>query len=179
MLACDLSLLSSKVQTGFSVHPRGRAGFAAQGRRSLKPKALQAKPKVSHARASALSTAAWYSRCFKSLWARSRIRAWYSLPRQKKFALRREDINECFLEFTIKPGEVVLFSHAILRCHKQELFGSQVPIGNQPWSRIPLDRKIHATEEGHAARRVRPNSSRSCLGFSPNNVRSSSGHKTT
>jgi hypothetical protein len=88
-----------------------------------------------------------------------------SAPRQKKFALRREDINECFLEFTIKPGEVVLFSHAILRCHKQELFGSQVPIGNQLWSRIPLDRKIHATEEGHAARRVRPNFLAQLLGL--------------
>jgi hypothetical protein len=34
-----------------------------------------------------------------------------STPRQKEFALRRENINECFFEFTIEPGEVVLFSH--------------------------------------------------------------------
>ena len=31
--------------------------------------------------------------------------------RQKEFAFRREDINECFLEFAIKPSDVVLFSH--------------------------------------------------------------------
>jgi adenylosuccinate lyase len=32
-------------------------------------------------------------------------------------------------------------------------------------SSIPLDRKIHATEEGHAARRVRPNFLAQLLGL--------------
>src|SRR5262245_8817505 len=82
-----------------------------------------------------------------------------STPRQKEFALRREDINECFLEFTIKPGEVVLFSHVMLLCYEQGLcIGSNVPsLETNHVSSIPLDRKIHATEEGHAARHVRLN----------------------
>src|SRR5215467_18816 len=41
-------------------------------------------PKIFHARASALSTAASYSRCVKSLWARKRLRAKRNFIRRLK-----------------------------------------------------------------------------------------------
>src|SRR5262245_60940552 len=103
-----------------------------------------------------------------------------SSPRHKEFALRREDINECFLEFTIKPGEVVLFSHVVLRCHKQELYlEAKSQVGNPPRScRYRSTEKFTRPKKAALRATCRPISSRSCLSFSPNNARSSSGHKT-
>src|SRR5215468_8262481 len=64
-------------------------------------------------------------------------------PRQKEFAPRREDINECFLEFTIKSGEVVLFSHVMLLCYEQGLcIGSNVP----SW-KPTMSRRYRSTEK--------------------------------
>jgi len=75
-----------------------------------------------------------------------------SAPRQKEFALRREDINECFLEFTIEPGEVVLFSHVDSSVSRAGiLLQAKSQVGIHHGLFMPLDGKLHAM------RHVQPN----------------------
>jgi hypothetical protein len=71
--------------------------------------------------------------------------------RQKEFAFRREDINECFLEFTIKPSDVVLFSHdfpftlgsAAARDGRRAGSAYQLPNFQRPSLSRPWSRRLH------------------------------------
>src|SRR5262249_41382874 len=95
-----------------------------------------------------------------------------STPRQKEFALRRENINECFFEFTIEPGKVVLFSHVDSSVSRAGiLLQAKSQVGTHHDLFIP-----RSTENVARCATCNPTSSRSCLSFSPTNARSSSGY---